>query len=222
MFKNSLFSKIVLIFTIPVLGILYFSFITVMEKVDTLNDFKKNEIRIDYLKETQNVILSLEKEKILTNFKQINDRFLETNHRFYEEVLKLQTQIFILEMWNLFANEYEKRKHSLQTGNQYEHFISLLQEHCLQHREVKFYSDLLNISPKYLNYLSKTHSGITASEWIKRHAKERIILLLQNNNLNISEISEEMNFSSYSYFTRYVKKLLGVTPGEFRGRFNSK
>ena len=48
MFKNSLFSKIVLIFTIPVLGILYFSFITVMEKVDTLNDFKKNEIRIDY------------------------------------------------------------------------------------------------------------------------------------------------------------------------------
>ncbi len=39
MFKNSLFSKIVLIFTIPVLGILYFSFITVMEKVDTLNDF---------------------------------------------------------------------------------------------------------------------------------------------------------------------------------------
>ena len=66
MFKNSLFSKIVLIFTIPVLGILYFSFITVMEKVDTLNDFKKNEIRIDYLKETQNVILSLEKEKILS------------------------------------------------------------------------------------------------------------------------------------------------------------
>ena len=66
MFKNSLFSKIVLIFTIPVLGILYFSFITVMEKVDTLNDFKKNEIRIDYLKEAQNVILSLEKEKILS------------------------------------------------------------------------------------------------------------------------------------------------------------
>lgn len=66
MFKNSLFSKIVLIFTIPVLGILYFSFITVMEKVHILNDFKQNEIRIDYLKETQNVILSLEKEKILS------------------------------------------------------------------------------------------------------------------------------------------------------------
>ena len=62
MFKNSLFSKIVLIFTIPVLGILYFSFITVIEKVDLLNDFKQNEIRIDYLKESQNLILSLEKE----------------------------------------------------------------------------------------------------------------------------------------------------------------
>ena len=139
-----------------------------------------------------------------------------------ETLTKWQMQLFILEMWHTFANEYEQRKHSLQTGTLYERFIKLLQEHCLKHREVQFYSNELNITPKYLNHLCKNHSGITASDWIQRHAKERIILLLQNNNLNISEISEEMNFSSYSYFTRYVKKLLGVTPGEFRGRFNAK
>jgi AraC family transcriptional regulator, transcriptional activator of pobA len=66
--------------------------------------------------------------------------------------------------------------------------------------------------------LCKVHSGITASEWIQWHAKERIIILLQNKNLNISEIADEMEFSSRSFFTRYVKKLLGVTPNEYRGR----
>lgn len=163
-------------------------------------------------------ITTQDKEKILTNFKRLNERFRETDHRFYEEALKLQMQLFILEMWHTFANEYEQRKHSLQTGTLYERFIQLLQRHCMQHREVQFYSNELNITAKYLNHLCKIHSGITVSEWIQRHAKERIIILLQNKNLNISEIADEMEFSSRSFFTRYVKKLLGVTPNEYRGR----
>lgn len=57
-----------------------------------------------------------------------------------------------------------------------------------------------------------------ASEWIQRYAKERIILLLRNKNLNISEIADEMEFSSGSFFTRYVKKLLGASPKEYRER----
>lgn len=160
----------------------------------------------------------LAKEKILTNFIRLNEYFLETNHRFYEEVLKLQMQLFILEMWHTFADEYEQRKHSLQTGTLYERFIKLLQQHCLKHREVQFYSNQLNITPKYLNHLCKIHSGTTASDWIQRHAKERILLLLQNKNINISEIADEMEFSSRSFFTRYVKKILGVTPKDFRER----
>lgn len=163
-------------------------------------------------------ITANDKEKILTNFRRLNERFLETGHRFYEEALKLQMQLFVLEMWHTFANEYEQRKHSLQTGSLYERFIQLLQQHSMQHREVQFYSNEMNITPKYLNHLCKIHSGITASEWIQRHAKERIIILLQNKNLNISEIADEMEFSSRSFFTRYVKKLLGLTPNEYRGR----
>jgi AraC family transcriptional activator of pobA len=159
-----------------------------------------------------------DKKKILFNFEALNKRFLDSAHHFYQEALKLQMQLFILEMWHIFANEYEKRKHSLQTGNLYEQFMQLLPQHCMQHREVQFYSSLLNITPKYLNHLCKIHSGITASEWIQRHARERIIILLQDKNLNISEVADEMNFSSRSFFTRYVKKLLGVTPNEYRAR----
>lgn len=158
------------------------------------------------------------KGKILQNFKWLNDRFLETDHRFYEEALRLQMKIFILEMWNLFANDYEQRQHSTQTGTLYEQFMRLLSEHCLQRREVRFYGEQLHITPKYLNHLCKIHSGITASEWIQRYARERIIILLQNKRLNISEIADEMEFSSRSFFTRYVKKLLGVTPTAYRER----
>lgn len=159
-----------------------------------------------------------DKEKILKNFKLLYDMSQETSHRFFEEALKLQMQIFLLEMWHIFEDELDRRKRSLQSGTLYEQFIHLVEEHCMKQREVRFYSDKLNITPKYLNYICKVNTGITASEWIQRNAKERIIILLQNKNLNISEIADEMDFSSRSFFTRYVKKLLGVTPKEYRER----
>ncbi|MBX2924387.1 MAG: helix-turn-helix transcriptional regulator [Chitinophagaceae bacterium] len=159
-----------------------------------------------------------DKEKILKNFQLLYDKSREINHRFYEEALNLQMQLFLLEMWHIFADELDRRKRSLQSGTLYERFMQLLQEHCMKEREVRFYSDKLNITAKYLNYICRVNTRITASGWIQRYAKERIILLLQNKNLNISEIADEMEFSSRSFFTRYVKKLLGVSPKEYRER----
>lgn len=159
-----------------------------------------------------------ERKKILLNFKTLHNRYLEFDHRFYEELLRLQMQIFILEMWSIFAHSYERHKHSMQSGTLLERFMLLVAEHCMEEREVKYYADQLHITPKYLNQVIKAGTGNTASEWIQRHARENIILLLQNKNLNLAEIADQMNFSSRSFFTRYVKKMLGVTPTEYRER----
>ncbi len=174
-----------------------------------------------YIHSKENPILhpdKKDKEKILKNFQLLYEKSQETNHRYYEEMLKLQMQLFLLEMWHIFEYELDRRKRSLQSGTLYERFLQLVQEHCMKEREVKFYSGKLNITPKYLNYICKVNTGISSSEWIQRYVKERIILLLQNKNLNISEIADEMDFSSRSFFTRYVKKMLGVTPKEYRER----
>ena len=158
------------------------------------------------------------KQKVLSNFHLLYDKFLETEHRFYDEALKLQMQLFILEMWHTFADEYDHRKRTLQSGTLYEGFMQLIQEHCMKEREVQFYAKRLHITAKYLNYVCKQNTGVSASEWIQRYSKERIVLLLKNTNLNIAEIADKMEFSSRSFFTRYVKKLFGVTPSEFRNR----
>ena len=159
-----------------------------------------------------------DQRRILSNFRLLNTKFLDVDHHFYEEALKLQMKLFILEMWHTFVNEYKRRKRSLQSGTLYERFRQLVQDCCMKEREVKFYANQLNISEKYLNVISKQNSGATASEFIHRFTKERIVLLLQNKNFNISEISNEMSFSSRSFFTRYVKKVLGCTPSEYRNR----
>jgi AraC family transcriptional activator of pobA len=159
-----------------------------------------------------------DKVKVLANFSELYNRYLESKHRFYNEILQLQMQVFLFDMWHIFANEYERRKRTVESGSLYEQFMHLVQEHCMEQREVQFYADHLHITPKYLNYVCKLNTDVTASEWIQRYAKERVILLLKNKNVNIAEIADKMEFSSRSYFTRYVKKLLGVTPSEFRNR----
>jgi len=159
-----------------------------------------------------------DRKRVLSNFKWLYNRFQYKEHRFYEEVLKMQMRLFILEMWHTFANEYERRKRTVQSGSLYERFVHLVQEHCMAEREVRYYANALNVTPKYLNFVCKQNSGATASEWIQRYTKERIILFLQNKNLNIAEIADKMMFSSRSFFTRYVKKVLGTTPTEYRNR----
>ncbi len=157
-------------------------------------------------------------QKVLSNFQLLHDKCLDTEHRFYDDVLKLQMQIFIFEMWHTFSNEYERRKRTLQSGTLYERFMQLVYEHCMTEREVKYYAGELNITAKHLNYICKHNSDVSASEWIQRYARETIIILLQDKNLNMAEMADKMEFSSRSFFTRYVKKLLGVTPSEFRNR----
>lgn len=159
-----------------------------------------------------------DRQRVLLNFQLLHDKSIQKEHLFYKEVLKLQMRLFILEMWHAFANEIEHRKRTMQSGTLYERFVQLVQEHCKKEREVQFYAQQLHITPKYLNHICKTTSGITASEWIQRYVRERLELLLQNKQLNIAEIADEMEFSSRSFFTRYVKKVLGVTPSEFRNR----
>jgi AraC-like DNA-binding protein len=159
-----------------------------------------------------------DKVKVVSNFSLLYNRYLERGHLFYNEILQLQMQLFLFDMWHIFANEYERRKRTIESGSLYEQFMHLVQEHCIAEREVQFYADKLNITAKHLNFVCKQNTDVTASEWIQRYAKERIVLLLKNQNLNIAEIADKMAFSSRSFFTRYVKKLLGVTPSEFRNR----
>ena len=161
-----------------------------------------------------------DKERILWNFQLLYKKFQDNSHHFYNEVLQLQMQLFILEMWHIFDNQLERRKRTLQTGTLYERFLQLVEAYCMKEREVRFYSDQLNITPKYLNQICKKNTGVPASQWIQRYTKERIIILLSDKNLNISEIADEMDFSSYSFFTRYVKKVLGVSPSAYRQRLN--
>jgi hypothetical protein len=62
-----------------------------------------------------------------------------------------------MEMWNIFSKEIEKRSINNQKGSFFERFLQLVQEHCMEEREVDFYARKPFITPKYLTEVSKKH-----------------------------------------------------------------
>ena len=95
-------------------------------------------------------------------------------------------------------------------------FMLLLADNTNVNRSVKSYADELCVSPKYLTTVCRRHSESTASELIATAIISRIKQLLLYSDLSIKEVASEMGFDNLSFFGKYVKKHLGLSPNHYR------
>lgn len=87
-----------------------------------------------------------------------------------------------------------------------------------QHRSVSYYADKLCYSPKYLSRIVKQIRGKNALSIINEHAVECIKYELKYSSKSIKEIALDLDFPNLSFFTKYTKKHLGMTPTQFRSK----
>lgn len=107
--------------------------------------------------------------------------------------------------------EYVPRKKEL-----FRNFINHLVESHQVSREVLFYANELGVSSGYLNEVCNEVSGHSAKAIIDSAVTARLKYELSYTTKSIQELSDEYNFPSQSYFTRYYKRMTGLTPSEFR------
>lgn len=95
-------------------------------------------------------------------------------------------------------------------------FIKLLEENFKKERKVQFYSDTLNMTAGHLSKILKEVSGRTTGELIDAAIITEACILLANPTLSISQISDELNFSDQSFFGKFFKKHIHLSPSEYR------
>ena len=98
----------------------------------------------------------------------------------------------------------------------FKRFLDLLNASPYKRRSVASYANELYISPKHLTAIVKKSSGKTANQWIKERLLEEIRFYLKQTDLSIKQVSDKLDFPNPSFFGKYVKEHLGMTPGEFR------
>lgn len=95
-------------------------------------------------------------------------------------------------------------------------FLELVKENFRQERQLKFYADELCITPRYLSRVVKECSGSSAADWIERYVVLEARALLKSTNMNIQQISDSLNFPSQTFFGKYFKRRVGMSPKEYR------
>ena len=98
----------------------------------------------------------------------------------------------------------------------FHNFINELVESHSVSREVLFYANELSVSSGYLNEICNEVSGHSAKAIIDSAVTARLKYELSYTSKSVQELAEEYNFPSQSYFTRYYKRMTGLTPSEFR------
>ncbi|MEJ7556877.1 MAG: helix-turn-helix domain-containing protein [Pedobacter sp.] len=74
----------------------------------------------------------------------------------------------------------------------------------------------LNHEYKSLSSLFSSLEGMTVEQYIIRQKIERVKELLFYEELNLSEISFQMGYSSVQHLSQQFKKVAGLTPSEFK------
>ena len=138
-----------------------------------------------------------------------------------DQLVMLQLKAFFLGFYDyLYRNPTERKaeSESPRTKELFNLFMRELEHRYRESRDVSFYAELLNISPKYLNIVTQRITSHSTKTIIDQYVVLQIKQSLSTEEMSIKQLAWEYHFSDLSFFCRYFKQHTGMTPQQFRRR----
>jgi len=88
--------------------------------------------------------------------------------------------------------------------------------HYSENMSLKQIADKFHISRDYLSHLFKNSLNISPINYVINLRIGEAQMLLLNTNWSITEIANRVGYDNASYFNTLFKKVVGISPGEFR------
>lgn len=187
----------------------YHSFVLNVKNVSSLLIFSMN-----------NPVVTLTPHEILvyTNYYQtIRMKMADEQHHYRTSLVKALLQAMFYDMSNvIWRVEQSDVKTKKRADELFAQFIRLLEENFRTERRVSWYADQMNITAKYLSEMVKQVSKRTPNEWIDSYVMLEIRVLLKNTTKSIKEIAQAVNFPNQSFFGKFFKEHMGISPSEYR------
>ena len=139
-----------------------------------------------------------------------------------EQIAGTLLRVFLYDLWTYFSQLTMKYQDERLPSLHFARFLLEARYNCSKHRDVAWYANKVGVTPKYLTEVSKDATNRPAGDWIDEYAAIILRKELSAENLSLTDLAKEMNFSSLPAFTRYVKRVLGCSPSEFRDSLRKK
>ena len=134
-----------------------------------------------------------------------------------KEILMSISTIFFQGVGELYkrckptTNEPIKREHEL-----YRQFIQLLMTHYTQEHEVSFYAKKCGVTPAHFSGAIRKASGHSPLAIITGIIIMNAKAQLKSTRLPVKEIAFSLGFNNLSFFNKYFRKHVEMTPQEYR------
>jgi AraC family transcriptional activator of pobA len=133
------------------------------------------------------------------------------------EKLKAQIETIIYDAVCKFLQQsYLERKRPVQTGRMLQAFLISLRRNYRNHRDVAYYAAEQCVSSSYFSSQIKEQSGMTAMKWITDVVISNAKQSLEYTNVSIKSMAIDFGFPSQTFFSKYFKRYIGVSPKEYR------
>lgn len=142
---------------------------------------------------------------------------LATKDSIQEEMVRMLLKRLIIMLTRLYKDQYFKeRSEQSEETDLIRNFNLLVEIHYKKSHQVAFYADLMHKSPKTLsNTFRKLYNKSPLNIIHQRLALESKRLLLYTDK-TAKEIGFEIGFQEEAHFSRFFKKMEGITPLKFR------
>ena len=133
------------------------------------------------------------------------------------ELIKSMGQTICYEILNMYFTNQPLQP--LQQGKKdvvFQNFMLSLFRFYRKERDVSFYARMQHITPRYFSAIIKEKTGDSALQWIVRMVITEAKQLFEESDLSIKEIADQLNFPTQSFFGKYFKQYVGVSPKEYR------
>lgn len=162
-------------------------------------------------------VCEIDAYRFRTDLANIRNRIDNNDHKFYQELMGSLLQTMVYDLFDFHAKTNDNILTTDRVGYITAQFFTLLEAgRPKTQREVSHYAEQLNVTPKYLSDTIKRVTGTSASSHINNAATAIALAYLKDNSKSVSQIADEMNFSSLSYFSRFCVKHIGKSPIKIR------
>lgn len=140
------------------------------------------------------------------------------DNQFYYQIVKNSLLTLSFECFGYMMEKMTIPKGSNRKDTLFNSFIRNVEKNHKKEHSVKFYADELFVTPKYLSAVCDDLSGKGAKQWIDEYVALTAKMMLRSSQKDVQEISKELNFPDMSFFGKFFKRMVGMSPKAYRNK----
>ena len=164
-----------------------------------------------------------------TYFQLLRDRMKFSTSVLTPDIVRMLFGTIVLEILSIMRRnseqvaeevQHEDINSSLHKKRIVDDFMRLVEESDGRIRRVDEFASQLNVTPKYLSTILKEVMNRRPSTYIQLYTLKAIERRLRFTDMTMQEIANDLNFPNPSFFGKYCKEHLGMTPLEYRMKYH--